>query len=155
MNEPADKEPTWLDTAAISATLHDIGDAPCHRIAAGDTVKLAVVKSPSGPADSSVSFEVWDPGGSQPPNSHPLSVEMFWFVHGTGVATSDGVEHEVCAGQLLVLPAGSLHHIRNTGPGRLYAVTVMSPDDGFAALVAAGPTDLLDDDDLAIVRSLQ
>lgn len=135
-------------------TLHDVAHAPCHHITAGDTVKLAVIKAPTHPGDVSVSFEVWEPGGSQPPNSHPRSVETFWFLQGEGVATSDGAEMEVRAGQLLVLPAGSVHHIRNTGRSRLYALTTMSPDDGFADLILSGPPTSLDPDDLAVVQPI-
>jgi mannose-6-phosphate isomerase-like protein (cupin superfamily) len=137
---------------ALTAMVHDLADAPCHRISAGDTVKIAVVRPPAGPDDLSVSFEVWDPGGSQPPNSHPRSLEVFWFLCGEGIATSNGVEQPVRAGQLLALPAGTVHHIRNIGPGRLYALTIMVPDDGFAELITSGPPDALDDDDLAIAR---
>jgi mannose-6-phosphate isomerase-like protein (cupin superfamily) len=127
-------------------------DAPCHRISPGDTVRLALLRSPDHLYDASVSFEVWDPGGAQPPNSHPGSVETFWFLAGEGVAISDGVETPVRAGQLLVLPPGSVHQIRNTGAGRLYAITTMVPDAGFAALITAGPPASLDADDLAILR---
>lgn len=144
-----------LDSRTIDTTsLHDLANAPCHHISAGDTVKLAVVRAPEHDDDVCVSFEVWEPGGTQPPNSHPRSVEMFWFIAGEGVATSDGVEMPVRAGQLLVLPPGSVHHIRNTGPGRMYALTTMSPDDGFAGLIKAGPPTTLDDHDLAVGRSL-
>jgi mannose-6-phosphate isomerase-like protein (cupin superfamily) len=136
----------------VSYELIDVADAPCHRISAGDTVKLALVRAPSGPDDASVSYEIWDPGGSQPPNSHPRSTETFWFLEGEGVAISDGAEVPVRAGQLLVLPAGSVHQIRNTGPGRLYAVTTMLPDDGFAELITNGPADQLDVDDLRVLR---
>lgn len=135
-----------------TAVLHDIAEAPCHRIAAGDTVKLAVLRAPDATSDVSVCFEVWEPGGAQPPNSHPGSVETFWFLRGTGVATSDGVEIPVRAGQLLVLPAGTVHHIRNTGEGRLYAITTMMPDAGFVDLITSGPTDRLDAADLAVAR---
>lgn len=128
----------------MSAELIDVAAAPCYRIAAGDTVKLAVVRPPDCLWDATVVFEVWDPGGAQPPNSHPGSVETFWFLAGEGVATSDGV----------VLPPGSVHHIRNTGPGRLYAVTTMVPDAGFAALVAAGVPDRLDAHDVAVAQGL-
>lgn len=134
--------------------LFDAASAPCHRIRAGDTVRLAVVRRPSGPDDPSVSFEVWDPGGAQPPNSHPRSVETFWFLHGEGVAISDGNEVPVRAGTLLVLAPGSVHQICNTGPGRLYAITTMSPDDGFADLIAAGPPDQLDETDLRVLRGV-
>lgn len=138
----------------MSAALIDVAAAPCYRISAGDTVKLAVVRPPDGLWDATVVFEVWDPGGAQPPNSHPGSVETFWFLAGEGLATSDGAEVPVRAGMLLVLPPGSVHHIRNTGPGRLYAVTTMVPDAGFAALVAAGVPDRLDAHDVAVAQGL-
>lgn len=137
----------------MKTELFDAANAPCHRITAGDTVKLAVVLAPASPEDPSVSFEVWEPGGSQPPNSHPRSVETFWFLQGEGIATSDGQEIPVRAGQLLVLPPGSVHHIRNTGPGRMYAITTMSPDDGFADLIRRGPADVLDDEDVQVLRA--
>jgi mannose-6-phosphate isomerase-like protein (cupin superfamily) len=129
-------------------------DAPCFRITAGDTVKLALVRGPDELADITVVFEIWDPGGSQPPNRHPGSVETFWFLAGEGVAVSDGAEAPVAAGELLVLPPGTTHQIRNTGPGRLYAVTTMTPDAGFAALITGGVPDVLDAADLAVLRGL-
>lgn len=134
--------------------LYDAASAPCHRISANDSVKLALVQEPATAEHPSVSFEVWEPGGAQPLNFHPRSVETFWFLCGHGVAECDGVETEVRAGQLLVLPPGSVHRIRNTGASRLYAVTTMTPDDGFADLITQGPTDHLDADDLAVLRGV-
>ena len=131
--------------------LIDAADAACYRISAGDTVRLALVRAPDALDPSSVSFEIWDPGGAQPPNSHPQSVETFWFLRGSGIAISDGVEHPVAAGQLLVLPPGSVHRIVNTGAGRLYAITTMSPDCGFAELITSGLADVLDADDRAVL----
>jgi len=130
----------------------DASSSACHRISAGDTVRLTLVRAPDALYDASVSFEIWDPGGAQPPNSHPRSVETFWFLEGEGVATSDGVDTPVRAGQLLVLPPGSVHQIRNTGAGRLYAITTMIPDDGFAELIRRGPLAELDDDDRRVLR---
>ncbi len=54
-----------------------------------------------------------------------------------------------------MLPPGSVHQIRNAGPGRMVALTTMTPDDGFADLILAGPADELDEDDLAAVRGLR
>jgi mannose-6-phosphate isomerase-like protein (cupin superfamily) len=130
----------------------DAALAPCFRISAGDPVRLALVRGPDELADVTVAYEVWDPGGAQPPNTHPSSVETFWFLRGEGVATCDGRDVAVSAGSFLVLPPGSVHQVRNTGPGRLYAVTTMTPDDGFAALIAGGEPCRLDDEDLAVLR---
>jgi amidase len=132
--------------------LLDVATAPCYRISAHDTVKLALLRAPDARSDATVVFEVWDPGGAQPPNGHPESVETFWFLAGEGVATSDGTETTIGPGTLLVLPPGSVHHIRNTGPGRLYAITTMLPDAGFAALITAGTPATLDPEDLAVAR---
>jgi mannose-6-phosphate isomerase-like protein (cupin superfamily) len=133
---------------------HDVRYADCHRISPGDTVKLAVLREPQTPDDTSICVEVWDPGGSQPANSHPRSVETFYFLRGSGVAECDGVERAVRAGDLVVLPPGSVHRIRNTGPGRLYAVTTMTPDDGFVALIRRGVDDQLDPLDLEVLTAL-
>ncbi|CAO5155810.1 Cupin type-2 domain-containing protein [Frankia sp. AiPs1] len=122
-------------------------------ISAGDTVRLAVL---AGPEISPVTvlLEAWDAGGAQPSNSHPVSTELFVFLRGTGVAVCDGAEVPVAAGATLVLPPTSLHRIRNTGRGRMYALTLMCPDDGFAALVRRGPLAITDSEDRAVLADL-
>jgi hypothetical protein len=70
-------------------------------------------------------------------------------LRGEGIASCDGTEVPVKAGDILVLPAMSVHFIRNTGGGRMYSITLMSPDDGFAALVRRGPLAATDDEDRA------
>jgi ureidoacrylate peracid hydrolase len=127
--------------------------ASAHRISAGDSVKLIVLRRPNETYDASIFLEVWDPGGAQPPNSHPNSVETFYFLRGSGTAHSDGKETEVTANDLIVLPPGTLHRIENTGDDKLYAITTMTPDGGFADLVEAGPAAALDDEDLALLRA--
>jgi hypothetical protein len=105
-----------------------------HYISAGDTVRLGVL---AGPEISPVTviLESWDVAGSQPPNSHPHSTELFLFLRGHGLANCDG--HEVA--------------IKNTGDSRLYSITLMSPDDGFAHLVRRGPVAETDDEDRAVL----
>ncbi|MCU1491791.1 MAG: Cupin 2 conserved barrel domain protein, partial [Acidimicrobiaceae bacterium] len=105
------------------------------------------IKTPGPGFDGSVFLEVWDPGGAQPPNSHPSSVETFFILEGSGVAYSDADEFPVAVGGFVVLPAGTVHRIVNTGTTRLYAVTTMQPDAGFAALVEAGVPELIDESD--------
>ena len=56
----------------------------------------------------------------------------------TGSSRGIGAEVAVKAGDTLVLPQTSVHFIRNTGEGRMYSITLMSPDDGFAGLVTEG-----------------
>ncbi len=109
---------------------------------------------PAGMAGGSTSMmlEIWDVGGAQPENIHPDSPEIFFFLHGEGLAHCDGTEVAVGPGDLLVLPAGSQHYIENTGADRLYAVTTLLSDDGSHA----NPTDPgapLDEHDLAVLSA--
>lgn len=126
--------------------------AQAHHITAGDTVKLAPLAGPADGLAHSVFVEIWEPGGAQPPNSHPRSTETFFILGGEGEAEVDGVTAPVRAGDFLVLAAGTVHRIRNTGAGKLYAITTMLPDEGFAALVERGPVTDLDDEDRAVLR---
>ncbi|GAA1000661.1 cupin domain-containing protein [Subtercola frigoramans] len=137
-------------------------DYTAYRITAEDTVRLVPLTGPSDGSPTSVFFEIWDPQGVQPDNSHPESVEIFVFLQGTGIAYSDEHSVEVTAGDVIVLPVGSVHHIKNTSStDRLYAVTVMAndlgsqPDDstvtGFHELVLGGVVDGLDDADRSVL----
>jgi mannose-6-phosphate isomerase-like protein (cupin superfamily) len=139
-----------MDTLPV---LVDGADLTFHHISPGDTVRLAVL---AGPEISPVTvvLEAWDIAGAQPPNSHPHSTELFVFLRGQGRAVCDDTEVDVRAGDTIVLPAGSLHHIRNTGEGRMYSLTLMSPDHGFADLVRRGPVAPVDDEDRAVLASL-
>jgi mannose-6-phosphate isomerase-like protein (cupin superfamily) len=138
--------------------------APIHRrlgsvvptlIAPQDTVKLAMLAGPGDNSSASVFYEVWEPGGSQPVNSHPDSVEIFVILSGTGIAISDEHTVDLCAGDTLVLPPRSHHRIINSSDTqRLYAVTIMVSDNGaldtggFADLVSAGTPTTWDSTDL-------
>jgi len=129
------------------------GELEMHHISDGDTVRLGVL---AGPEISPVTviLESWDPAGSQPPNTHPHSTELFLFLRGQGVANCDGNEVTVQPGDTLVLPQGSVHYIRNAGASRMYSITLMSPDDGFASLVRRGPLAGTDDEDRAVLADL-
>jgi mannose-6-phosphate isomerase-like protein (cupin superfamily) len=113
-------------------------------ISPADTVRLATLVRPADGTDTSVFYEVWEPGGAQPPNSHPDSTEIFVILRGEGRAFSDEHTVDLRAGDVLILPPGSVHRIVNTSPAeRLYAVTIMASDPGalpggFAALVDRG-----------------
>jgi mannose-6-phosphate isomerase-like protein (cupin superfamily) len=141
-------------------------DAPIHRtladlskfsITAGDSVKLIQLAGPAEGSPSSVFFEVWEPLGSQPVNSHPGSCEVFVVLAGNGRAYSDETVVDLNPGDVLVLPKQSAHRIENLSTTeRMYAVTVMVDDDqaldgapsSFAELVTNGVAEALDPLDL-------
>jgi quercetin dioxygenase-like cupin family protein len=115
-----------------------------HLISPSDTVRLACLAGPADGSPASVFYEVWEPGGAQPDNSHPDSTEIFVVLSGHGIAYSDEHSVPIRPGDVLVLPPGSVHRIQNvSATERMYTVTIMTEDGGampggFAALVGAG-----------------
>ena len=137
--------PIVKDLTAI--TPHDIGDKR--------TVNLAVLAVPADASGTTVAFEIWEPGGSQPDNSHEESTETFIVLQGTATAYSDEHTAQLAPGNVIVLPEGSVHHIVNTSPSeRLYTITVMANDGGFSDLITTGPLAEFDAADLAVLKGV-
>jgi len=126
-----------------------------HHITPGDTVKLAVLAGPSTGSPTTVVLEVWEPGGAQPPNSHPGSSETFVVLAGLATAYSDEDVVALAAGDTLTLMPGSVHRIVNeSDTDRLYTLTVMQADGGFADMITRGPRVELDERDLAVLGAV-
>ena len=53
-----------------------------------------------------------------------------------------------------LLKPGVEHVVRNTGPGKLYCLTLMAPNEGFAELIRGGQAVALDEEDLAVLRGM-
>jgi len=70
-----------------------------------------------------------DPGRSVggPENYHPDSDQWLFVVSGTGVATVDGNEERLTAGDLLRIEAGERHGIENDGEEPLETVNFYTP----------------------------
>lgn len=123
------------------------------KIAATDTNKFALI---ADPIRDQVPFfacvEIFDPGGATPPNTHADAHEMFFVLAGTGIARAGDVETVIGPGDAVVVKPGHEHVIQNTGEGRLYTLTVMIPNEGFAELIRSGLKASLDAGDLAALR---
>ena len=124
-----------------------------YRISPGDTNRLVLVFDPIGEQANFVfAIEIFDVGGRTPPNVHSAAHEMFYVLSGEGIAYSEGNSVRFCRGDSLLLPPGASHVIENTGPNRLYCMTVMVPNQDFAELIRAGEPVALDDEDWAVLR---
>jgi mannose-6-phosphate isomerase-like protein (cupin superfamily) len=108
------------------------------------------------PLADGVSFtlvvEIFEPGGRTPPNTHQIAEEAFFVLRGRGIATVDGVSQPVGPGDCIVLRPGAEHVVENTGPGKLYCLTFMTPNEGFAELIRAGVPVALSDEDRTVIR---
>jgi mannose-6-phosphate isomerase-like protein (cupin superfamily) len=122
------------------------------RIKASDTNKFAVI---ADPLESGTSFitvvEIFDVGGKTPPNSHAAADELFYVLHGEGVALCGDARLPIRKGDSFLVRAGVEHVVENTGRTRLYCLTTMVPNEAFAELIRAGVPDALDDEDLAVL----
>lgn len=122
------------------------------RISPGDTNYFACL---ADPVVEGVSFtmivEIYEPGGATPPNTHKVAHELFFILHGEGKGLCDGVEVDLRPGATLLIPPGKEHVVTNTGAGKLYALTLMAPNEDFAELIHAGQPVALDAEDIAVL----
>jgi mannose-6-phosphate isomerase-like protein (cupin superfamily) len=127
-------------------------DCACYRIKASDTNYFVLLADPlTDGVDFITVVEIFEPGGATPPNAHVAAWEQFVVLAGSGVAHCDGRATPVERGDILIVPPGMEHVVHNVGPGKLYCLTTMIPNEGFAELIHAGiPVEL----DAADVRVL-
>ena len=124
-----------------------------YRISPDSSNKLAIAFDP---LQDKVSFtccvEIFDVGGKTPPNRHMYATEMFFILKGERRATCDSKTIPIQEGDSLLVPPTSIHTIENTGKSRLYTLTIMVPNEGFAELIRSGTPTELDEEDLAVLQ---
>ena len=131
----------------------DISHAEAFRISPADTNYFVMLfDKKSDKIDNIFVIEIFKPGGATPPNEHAAAHEFFHVLHGEGVARCDGKTLLIKKGDSLLLHPGSEHVIENTGAGKLYTLTVMTPNEGFAELIRGGERVELDADDFRILQ---
>jgi mannose-6-phosphate isomerase-like protein (cupin superfamily) len=142
--------------SGAAPVIRKISEIPAFLISPQDTVRLAELAGPDHGSSTSVFLEIWEPGGAQPVNSHEDSAEIFIVLSGQAEAHSDQTVAELEPGDVLILQPGSEHRIVNTSETeRLYTITVMANDGGFAKLVTDGtPAELGPADVGVLIRSL-
>lgn len=128
--------------------------AEVYRIAPGDSNYFAILFDPANsPTTNIYVIEIFTEGGATPPNSHSAAHEFFYVLHGEGIASSDGESMPIGKGDALLLEPGSTHVVQNTGAGKLYTLTIMTPDQDFSALIRSGERIALDAEDLRILTT--
>ncbi len=135
-----------------AVTKRPVAEVEAFRIAPADTNYFALLLDrQAGGTEAICVVEIFTVGGRTPPNTHAAADEFFYVLSGTGVARCDGREVSLKRGDALLVRPGSEHVIENTGAAKLYTLTVMTPDEGFAELIRAGERVRLDAEDLAVL----
>ena len=133
--------------------LRSVAQVEARRISPTDTNYFALLFDPDADSISPVCVvEIFSVGGATPPNVHRQAHEFFFVLAGTGIARCGEVSLAIAKGDALMLRPGTEHVIENTGNGKLYTLTFMVPNEGFAELIRAGQPVTLDDDDLEVLR---
>jgi len=70
------------------------------------------------------------------------------------VARVAGQSIPLAPGACFVVRPCEEHVVENPGPDRLYCLTVMAPDEGFAALIRNGIPWSMDEEDRAVIGGL-
>lgn len=136
----------------MAAILKRAADLRGFRIAPGDSNYFACLLDPiADGAGFTLVVEIFSPGGATPPNTHRVAQEAFLVLRGTGRARAGEDWLEIGPGDTLMLPPGMEHVVDNTGTGKLYCLTLMVPDEEFAALIRRGTPVELDDEDRAVL----
>jgi mannose-6-phosphate isomerase-like protein (cupin superfamily) len=132
-----------------------LAQARAFRISPDDTKYFVVLFDQTSDAiDNIFVIEIFRPGGATPPNEHAAAHEFFHVLHGEGIARCDGKTLAIRKGDSLLLHPGSEHVIENTGTGKLYTLTVMTPNEGFSELIRGGDPVELDAEDIRILQGL-
>ena len=135
--------------------LESASSAKAFRISPGDTNYFALLFDPESDDIPNVFvIEIFNPGGATPPNEHSAAHEFFYVLEGEGIARCGGKAVPVKKGDSLLLHPGTPHVLENTGAGKLYTLTVMTPNDGFAELIRKGSPVALDEDDRRVLGAM-
>lgn len=130
-------------------------DYQAFRINPSDRNRLAIVFDP---ADSNISLavcvEIFEEDAGTPLHRHTMAAEMFFILKGFGQAFCDGKAISIQTGDSIMVPPNGMHEIRNLGPGRLYALCIMVPDENFIALIRNGIPAELDEEDMRVLGRL-
>jgi mannose-6-phosphate isomerase-like protein (cupin superfamily) len=125
------------------------------RISPNDTNYFALLFDPEGDGIEPVCVvEIFTKGGATPPNTHQHAHEFFYVLAGEGIARCGGVARSIRKGDALMLRPGTEHVIENVGAGKLYTLTFMQPNEGFAELIRAGELLELDDEDRTVLLAV-
>ena len=70
-----------------------------------------------------------NPGESIGVETHATHDQFFRIEQGNGVASIDGVVHNVKNGDCVIVPAGAVHNVTNTGDKALRVYTIYGPPE--------------------------
>lgn len=143
-------------TRPAPVIVRTLADFETFRIKPSDTNRMSLFIDPVRDKVPVIGFvEIFDKDGATPPNTHVDAYEMFYVLEGTGVARCAGQTFPIKKGDFFSVAPGYEHIVENTGEDRLYCITFMIPNEGFAELVRSGKPEPLDEIDATTLTTPQ
>lgn len=140
-------------TQAVATTT--IESARAFRISPTDSNYFVMLFEPQRDKVENVYVvEIFNVDGRTPPNVHNEAHEFFYVLAGEGYAECDGERVMLKPGSAMLLRPGHEHVVVNTGAGKLYTLTIMTPNEGFAELILQGTPVALDAEDIQALERL-
>lgn len=137
----------------LPCTFENMDSVKAYRIGPDDTNYFAILfDNTKDRIENIFVIEIFNVGGATPPNEHTAAHEFFYVLEGEGFARCGDAQVPIKKGDALLLRPGSEHVIQNTGKGKLYTLTVMTPNEGFSELIRSGQHVSLDEEDLRVLR---
>ncbi|MSO43959.1 MAG: cupin domain-containing protein [Thermoleophilia bacterium] len=93
----------------------------------GSTIRSLLDLSVAPVSNHSLAEASLPEGGMTDRHHHAVAEEMYYLTAGEAIMEIDGEECEVRAGDAILIPPGSWHQIRNTGPGALTLLVTCAP----------------------------
>ena len=124
-----------------------------YRFNADDHCRIALLSHP-GPGSCTLFIEIHEPHNRVPAHSHHQAAELYFILRGSVVFHVNGQTINASQGDFVTVPETALHDLENPGSARLYMLTVLSHDEGFADLVARSIPTPLDAEDIEVLHSL-
>ncbi|NEZ54936.1 cupin domain-containing protein [Leptolyngbyaceae cyanobacterium CCMR0082] len=141
-----------MPNSCVLPVLKSPSDYQVFRISPDDKNRLALLVDPTlGHAKLTCCVEIFDVGGRTPIHRHQVAVEMFYVIKGEGRVVCDGKSSTIRTGDSILVPSYGVHFVENTGPQRLYLLSVMVPNEDFAELIRDGIPAELDEEDMAVL----
>jgi mannose-6-phosphate isomerase-like protein (cupin superfamily) len=93
----------------------------------GSEIRSILDRTNSGAANQSLAEATLLPGAATEAHRHPTTEEIYYILRGAGLMRVEAEERAVGPGDGILIPPGSLHQIRNTGPEPLVFLCCCAP----------------------------
>ncbi|MEB3331738.1 MAG: cupin domain-containing protein [Synechococcaceae cyanobacterium] len=124
-----------------------------YRLSPEDRCRLALLSNPERGA-CTLFVEIHDPRNRVPPHSHHHAAELYFVLRGSVIFHVGDQQIKAHGGDFVTVPEETIHELENPGEDRLYMLTVLSHDEGFADLLEHAIPTPLEPDDIEALRTL-